>query len=257
MAAYYNEVIGEIQQRPVSCFSKSPCVIPMWAHYAHNHSGIVLEIDEDIVLQHFPDMAFGDVDYLDETSEDLEILLERAYSIGKPRYHYMLQKGVYSTAYYTKQKCWEYEQESRLVTKESDIERNNNMMLLRLPIECVTSIIVGQKTNEDIANNVSEFADEIGAEFYRLKIGKTITTPYFVDGSGCSYQFDGKNISVAENSCESCGEPISASKNNCSWCAIEKHHEMYAAQNNPFRMLHRHGLLEGYYRTMNEIDEKK
>jgi hypothetical protein len=35
--AYYADAIGELPQLPTTCFSRSPAVIPMWAHYAQNH----------------------------------------------------------------------------------------------------------------------------------------------------------------------------------------------------------------------------
>jgi hypothetical protein len=34
--AFYSEVIGDLPQLPTTCFSRSPSVIPMWAHYAQN-----------------------------------------------------------------------------------------------------------------------------------------------------------------------------------------------------------------------------
>jgi len=45
--AFYNDVINKIPQYPTTCFSRSPIVTPMWAHYAHNSKGFVLEVDED------------------------------------------------------------------------------------------------------------------------------------------------------------------------------------------------------------------
>jgi hypothetical protein len=48
--AFYNEIVREIHQLPTTCFSNSPIVTPMWAHYAHNSKGFVIEIDEDKLL---------------------------------------------------------------------------------------------------------------------------------------------------------------------------------------------------------------
>ena len=42
LLATYKDTIGELPQLPTSCFSRSPSVIPMWAHYAHNHRGVCL-----------------------------------------------------------------------------------------------------------------------------------------------------------------------------------------------------------------------
>ena len=50
--AFYKEVIGNIRQLPVTCFSKSPEVLPMWAHYSDNQQGFVVEFDEDLLKQY-------------------------------------------------------------------------------------------------------------------------------------------------------------------------------------------------------------
>ena len=49
--AFYKSIVSEIQQYPTTCFSKSPIVTPMWAHYANNGTGFVIEIDEDPLWQ--------------------------------------------------------------------------------------------------------------------------------------------------------------------------------------------------------------
>lgn len=76
MLAFYHDTVGNIPQAATTCFSKSPAVVPMWAHYGHNHHGVVLEIDEEKVLQHLPEINFGDVDYQDEPHEQI---LEHLY----------------------------------------------------------------------------------------------------------------------------------------------------------------------------------
>lgn len=44
--AFYLDLIGENLQFPTTCFSLSPNVVPMWAHYAQNHQGLVIEFSE-------------------------------------------------------------------------------------------------------------------------------------------------------------------------------------------------------------------
>ncbi|WP_232615383.1 DUF2971 domain-containing protein [Photobacterium carnosum] len=46
--AFYHDIIADIPQNPTSCFSLSPIVSPMWAHYAKNHTGFVLEFDLEL-----------------------------------------------------------------------------------------------------------------------------------------------------------------------------------------------------------------
>ena len=44
LLATYREVVNEVPQFPTTCFSKSPVVSPMWAHYGHNHSLSLIHI---------------------------------------------------------------------------------------------------------------------------------------------------------------------------------------------------------------------
>lgn len=145
MLATYRDAIGELPQLPTTCFSKSPNVIPMWAHYAHGHRGIVLEFNETAFSESYPDIGFGDVDYLDEAREGLLDMLKRACYIGKPRYYYLLRKGVFSSAYYTKHTHWSYEQERRLVAGVDNVKMVGDLMLLEFPVDFISSVIVGGK----------------------------------------------------------------------------------------------------------------
>ena len=45
--AFYEEVIGDIELLPTTCFSRRPDVVPMWAHYGQNGRGFAIEVDED------------------------------------------------------------------------------------------------------------------------------------------------------------------------------------------------------------------
>lgn len=59
-------------------FSKSPIVSPMWAHYANNHTGFVLEFDLDKLQEHFIGNPIWDVTYRNAPSEHLQPILQRA-----------------------------------------------------------------------------------------------------------------------------------------------------------------------------------
>lgn len=74
----------------------------MWAHYAKNHEGFVIEFDEEILKKHFKDYRFDNVIYKDTKDEELEELLARAHVIRKPRYTHMLHRRLFFVAYFTK-----------------------------------------------------------------------------------------------------------------------------------------------------------
>ena len=99
--AFYKEVVSEIHQYPTTCFSKSPIVTPMWAHYAHNSKGFVLEVDEDKLTNHMSDASLNDVTYKNEPRSDLKGTLQMAFGRRKPRDLMFLRKGVYYAAYFT------------------------------------------------------------------------------------------------------------------------------------------------------------
>jgi hypothetical protein len=90
--AFYNKMIAMVLQQPVTCFAKSPVIIPMWAHYANNPTGFSLEIDEGKLEKHIINSGYSDisglidVEYRDVPIDGINEMLERAYQICKPRY---------------------------------------------------------------------------------------------------------------------------------------------------------------------------
>ena len=256
LLATYQDTIGELPQKPTTCFSKSPNVIPMWAHYAHGHRGIVLEFNETLFLEHFPEVGFGDVKYRDSADGGLLDTLARACHIGKPRYHYMLQRGVFSAAYFTKHSHWSYEQERRLVTEDEQVKMNGEIMLLEFPAECINSVIVGNRASDKTKEFALQISSEIGANYLEIKTSKLSSEPYFIDQNNLKYRFKENEIKESKFVCDSCDEPLDENLKLCSWCSIEKHHIEDAAIQNPLRMLQDIGQLESYYKSMNEIGKK-
>lgn len=254
--AFYQEVVGDLPQLPTTCFSNSPAITPMWAHYGKNLEGVVVQIDEQSLSNNFPESGFGDVDYKDGPPDGLTDLLYRAFVIGKPRYTYLLRQGVFSAAYYTKQKCWQYEQERRMICAEADIRPRDGMMFLQAQNACVTALIVGPRASQDTKAFVEAYAQEYSCNFLMMKIGKSSSEPYFIDAEGDSYVFVGGAISRCVSYCKKCKEPSDKQSDTCSWCAINDDHRESAAATNPYRMLAHAGILEDYIRSMNDISRR-
>ena len=253
--AFYADAIGELPQLPTTCFSRSPEVIPMWAHYAENHKGFVVEFSEEHLAEAIRKASFGDVDYMDAPSDDLTEMLHRAFKIGKYRYTYLLRRGVFSAAYFTKTSCWAYEQERRMIVPDENTREVSGLILLDTPSKCVTSIIVGSKATKETKETLTKKAAELGCNYYEIRIGKSSARPYFVDAQGHPYSFD-NTISPCEQFCETCLEPI-ATGGECSWCQIDNQMRQDAASRNPFRILDRVGLLDSYIAGMDEISDGK
>ncbi|KAF0189481.1 MAG: hypothetical protein FD168_736 [Desulfobulbaceae bacterium] len=254
--AFYMDAVGKLPQLPTTCFSKSLSVVPMWAHYAQNLEGFALEFDEELLSENFPESGFGDVDYRDSPDDDLTDSLYRAYEIGKPRYVYFLNKGVFSAAYYTKTTCWSYEQERRMIVRVEETRKVGDLILMDVPKRCLTAIVCGSRSSPESAKTLRQIAMSIGCDFYTFKTGRSSATPFFVDAEGSSFTFNGVEIARSAQYCASCKEPLTTEEEHCSWCQIDSSHEHDAATRNPFRILSHYGMLGSYIEGMEEIGRK-
>jgi hypothetical protein len=253
VVAFYNEIVREIPQLPTSCFSKSPVVTPMWAHYAHNSKGFVIEIDEDKLKEHLGDMSLGDVKYQDTPRSELSSSFDMAYQRGKPRDMMFFCNGVQSAAYFTKNTCWNYELERRLVVSNDDITVIDGNMILFIPTDCVTAIISGPRTKQDFKDSAADLCNEIDSQYLEANIGKSSSKPYFLDLDSNTYTFNDDNIISCNDYCDDCKEPVVVGREFCSWCSITAADENYAASGNPLRALSDAGILSDYIRGFNSI----
>ncbi|WP_311952045.1 DUF2971 domain-containing protein [Halomonas garicola] len=251
--ALYADAIGELPQFPTTCFSHSPAVTPMWAHYAQNLTGFAIEFDEEKLQERFPECRFDDVKYKTAADDGLKETLYRAYAIGKPRYTYMLRSGVFNAAYFTKLECWSYEQERRMLASESEIRKHNGMMLLDIPKECVTALICGPRASQETIQNLQAAADNLSCEYLQMKVGRSNAIPYFVDTNGSPLSFTDNSISPVAVSCKTCREPVGAGSDFCPWCQINDAHKQDAMDRNAYRILDHLGLLEEYVKGMDDI----
>ncbi|WP_091035216.1 DUF2971 domain-containing protein [Microbacterium oxydans] len=255
--AFYEEVIGEIAGMPTTCFSSHPDVVPMWAHYGQNGRGFVLEVDEDLLSADLrDDGVIEDVTYRDSSPDELAGLLARAQFRQKPRDIYFLRNGVYNAAYFTKATCWSYEKERRLVLNgATDLLQAGGVSVLPIPRQFVTAVILGSNVDTDTESKLRSYAAEIGCKVYKCRIGRSSITPYFTNSDGSTCVFAGGAISEAENSCQSCGEPMEDG-DSCSWCRIQEADRHDAAASNSWRLIASAGLLQDYINSMNSIGKK-
>jgi Protein of unknown function (DUF2971) len=254
LIAFYTDVIGQLPQLPTTCFSTSPSVAPMWAHYASNLEGFVLELDEIKVSSACPQSGFGDVDYRDKPSSAVAENLYRAYEIGKFRYMHFLQRSVFSAAYYTKQRCWAYEKERRMILDKTEVQIRNGLTLVDLPIGTVKSLISGPRASDNTVSALRAIAKEAGCRFWQMRIGRSTGVPYFVDDAGEPAVFKRADIVRAKTYCACCTEPTSRRQAKlCSWCRIDDSHRENAAQRNSYRILHQFGQLDSYLESVNDI----
>lgn len=247
--AFYLDLIGDGLQFPTTCFSTSPIVVPMWAHYADNSQGFVIEFSETKLMEAFPDARFGNVKYSDVPTKDLSELLARAHQIKKFRYVMWLRQAIFDSAYFTKMLCWSYELERRMIVDREATRVMDEMMLVDIPREAVTAIICGPKASAETAVNLKQIASDVGCRYFELRMGKSSAIPYMIDEHGSPFVTVNDEIREAEFHCEECREPTNDAIRRCSWCEIDDDARERAAGNNSFRLLARLGLLDEYIRN--------
>lgn len=254
--AYYADVVGELPQLPTTCFSRSPAVVPMWAHYAQNLEGFAIELDEERLSKAFPESGFGDVDYMDAPRGGLTNLLHHAFVTQKPRHVNFLRSGVFSSAYYTKTTCWSYENERRMLVDKKEVREVGGMLLMDVPNSCMTSIIAGPRASTELQEKLRAKATDIGCNFFQLKIGRSSATLYFIGEDGKCYVYKDVALRTADHTCHKCKEPSAPDVEECSWCRIDDSHRLDAARRNPHRMLDQYGLLDSYIEGVTKIDRE-
>lgn len=260
LLAYYNDSIGLIPQFPTTCFSNSPVIVPMWAHYGHSSRGFVIEIDEEKLSEKFEDISIGDVKYADSANKEIASFLTNAFGTKKPRHTFFLQKAVMASAYFTKQSCWSYEQERRVLVPQYIIEENDGNMIFFVPADCVTAIIAGAKIDNEYWQIAQQISHSIECELFRGYIGNSYPDMFFRGGNNEIFVFSGERIDRADAVCNVCSEPLtygSDSIETCNWCSITEAHNEYAAMSNPYRALQQAGILEEHLKSMESIWHKK
>ncbi|QDK34723.1 DUF2971 domain-containing protein [Sphingomonas sp. IC081] len=148
LLATYSEVVQEIPSQLTSCFSKSPVVAPMWAHYANDHRGFVIGFDVAQFQEAFPELLVREISYLQRPSESLVGFTEMAAHRRKPRDAMRLRDAVRYHSYFSKYKEWSYEQEVRAVNFEDYVEDVHGHKIIYVPKQCVAVVVAGAKSTE-------------------------------------------------------------------------------------------------------------
>lgn len=256
--AYYQDIVKNVSQLPTLCFSKHPDIVPMWAHYAHDGTGFVIELDEESLIAEFNDSRLEDMNYSESPSLIDIDQVYHAYGTGKPRHAYFLQSRSFNASYFTKSNYWSYEFERRFVVDHEQISNSDGLMIINIPVNCITALITGPRTDSTLEKNSREVCEKYHCNHYRMRIGRSSMRSFFINSENKSFVFDSQQISEVEKSCTCCCEPIeNDSKGKCHWCAITEAHEFEAARRNPMRMLANYGLLEGYMKSMADIAKRK
>ena len=104
--------INFLREWVVTCFSKSPFILPLWAHYADNHKGCVLEfkVNRDIIDSIISAVKINHMD------TEIVYPLPVVYSKKRPQAYDsngFLSEELAQQMILTKDEDWAYEQELR------------------------------------------------------------------------------------------------------------------------------------------------
>lgn len=145
----FREAISKICA--ITCFSRSPFILPMWAHYGNNHDGCVLE------FRHISNIELNEVisKKIRLYNSGFLIPFDVIYSDVRPKI--FDKNGVSNTentgfnSCFIKAKAWEYEQEVRVIKEGEE-------GIYKFPMEQLVAIHFGMRVSQDkkraIANSV-------------------------------------------------------------------------------------------------------
>ncbi len=251
--ATYKTSLGDIPQLYTTCFATSGSSSPMWAHYAKNHSGFVVEFGIDEIQESLPDSRIKEITYRDTPDESILFHLQRAAVTGKARHTMWMMDAIVHHAYFTKQTCWSYEEEQRLF----GINKHVKDSILSIENSCVKSIISGKNSSKDFDNNASLFANKIGARFLKSHIGKSYPRPFFRDEDDVSYIEIDTHTSPSPYTCDSCNEPTIEPVERCVWCNISDRDLANASHRSMLSAIHRMGGLDDYIQQFRAVGKKR
>ncbi len=137
----FNEHVG------VLSLTEKPDNLLMWAHYAQQHTGFVIEFDGDDAFFHQRRTESDEFGYL------------RKVNYAQNRPNVVLTKVSSVDMFLTKSVDWEYEQEWRMLQPLKDADHTKMIdgeaiHLFRVPPTSITGVIFGARMNVDKRNEV-------------------------------------------------------------------------------------------------------
>lgn len=146
----------------IVCFSESPDVIQMWAHYTENHKGIVVGIEESELVEDIEHLHLHTVCYRDK------MVLFPVTGIPE-------RLNQYATKYFPevvhrKESNWGYEKEIRIYTELDDKDIDGNYYTQKIPALSIKEVYLGLRS-DDTTKLMAECIKQ-REEYKHLKIFK-------------------------------------------------------------------------------------
>ena len=145
----------------IFCVSKRNNSLPMWAHYANNGTGFVIEINN------LSDAFTGDgTGILNEV---------KCVQYVDKRSGVSFKSGSYASLFFEKDKDWGYEAEKRIVTNLSscqEVEVDGDSIFVReIDKKLISRVIFGWKVAPNEVRRISEIVSGINPNVQFAKVG--------------------------------------------------------------------------------------
>ena len=158
-----DEITRELNTLGILSLSETPSDLLMWAHYAANHTGFVLEFDDEHSW-FWIERPKGD---------DCGNLRKVSYS-DQPSSLYLADLKAHEV-FYTKGTKWEYEKEWRVIRPlaESSVRLGEDVFLFDLPASLITSVISGLRTRNESIKELQSILQSNGL-LTHIRIGHVV-----------------------------------------------------------------------------------
>ena len=162
----FNQTVELISSRcGIFCLSTRDNSLPMWAHYANNANGFVIE------FQNLQDYFFGDKTGI--------LNMVRGVGYKEIRTGVSFDSGSYSSLFFEKDSDWSYEQEKRVVVELSSCKQllfdGNLIYCKNIDKSLISRVIFGWKIP---VQRMTEISDEIR----RINPNIEISSAKVIDG---------------------------------------------------------------------------
>lgn len=242
--AYYENFLKRLPQAPVTCFSRRPDSVVMWAHYGQLSAGVCLALDEDALFDEIDYGFMHDVEYNDEPAVIPASDIQFACTTKKNRHTLSLLEIANSATYFRKRTSWAYEQERRLVVTQGEVEEVGGMFLKTFYNKCVKHIIVGAKASESTRRIVKSWADKSDVETLQMRYSRRLADPYF-RAKHKTLNWSGSGFKTQVYSCTECDEPLDGPVDVCEWCELTSADLRHARNSIATAMFIEMGVMEG------------
>lgn len=134
----------------ICCFSKNKENILLWSHYGYCHKGLCLEFD---IL---------------EDPNFFQLLIPVDYVEVMPNYNHFRDKNeIVKKLIQPKSKCWQYEEEIRIVKTETEVEENKGQNF-RFNSRALKKVIFGCETLNDEIDKYRNLCKQNGLEHVKF-----------------------------------------------------------------------------------------